>query len=106
MLKTFPVYFSDLTTGAQERLCKSFHTEDSQENWTGCGAQPLTEIHREVKDEVVKMRVTYELQVVLHEDDLQPRHVMDHFIIDPHIMQNTKMTLVKTDLIEFSDDWE
>jgi hypothetical protein len=46
MLKTFYIYFGDLTKDAQRRLCEEFQTSPEQENWD---AFYLVELEREVE---------------------------------------------------------
>ncbi len=45
-MKTFEIYFDDLTKEAQDRLCEEFKTKPEDENWE-IDVIPLAVIHRE-----------------------------------------------------------
>jgi hypothetical protein len=45
-MKTFEIYFNDLTREAQERLCREFETNSADENWE-IDVFPLAIIHKE-----------------------------------------------------------
>jgi hypothetical protein len=47
-MKTFNIYFSDLSEKAQNDLCEFFETTEMDENWD---VMPLATVHRESIDE-------------------------------------------------------